>query len=504
MADPLITLDTERTSAQPGGQARVTVTVTNPGTVVEGYQLIVLGPLAPWAEVVPPEVSVYPQQETTAAVVISPPTGTGVPSGVQPFGVIARSTVHADASAVAEGDIEIGEVFGLQPKIIPVTSTGRWRGRHVIQLSNWGNAPAQLRMNAWDQDEALGFYLSPQYVTLPPGGTATVRLSARTKHPMLRGTPTRLPFQVVGERLDAVAGPSPAAGMAYGDPSRPVVDAAFNQKPILSKGVIALLALLLAGIVALVAYFQTRPPIKAEILAPRGAPSKPQMTVISASPDSVALGWAPVDQAQQYNLQHIDPKTDSVTGVEQLQGAVTSYTVTKLPSDTDVCFRLSATANGLTGPLSEKVCAKTAPAVAPPSPTPSAMPSPSPTPSPPSSAPAPNPSGSVTPGDPNTDPIMKQAWIAVATVLPKSAHIEAEAQAQVKALTDAGLQAKYLDSRIYPRLLLAGATPPATPAEESFLVYIGPFPTQADADNQCVNISNVTGQPCVAAQADPP
>ena len=114
MADPLITLDTERTSAQPGGQARVPVTVTNPGTVVEGYQLIVLGPLAPWAEVVPPEVSVYPQQETTAAVVISPPTGTGVPSGVQPFGVIARSTVHADASAVAEGDIEIGQVFGLQ------------------------------------------------------------------------------------------------------------------------------------------------------------------------------------------------------------------------------------------------------------------------------------------------------------------------------------------------------------------------------------------------------
>ena len=80
VADPLITLDTERTSAQPGGQARVTVTVTNPGTVVEGYQLIVLGPLAPWAEVVPPEVSVYPHPETTAAVVISPPTGTGVPS----------------------------------------------------------------------------------------------------------------------------------------------------------------------------------------------------------------------------------------------------------------------------------------------------------------------------------------------------------------------------------------------------------------------------------------
>jgi hypothetical protein len=506
VADPLISLDTERTSAQPGGQARVSITVTNPGTVVEGYQLQVLGPLAPWAEVVPPEVSVYPQQETTAAVVISPPTGTGVPSGLQPFGVIARSTLDPNASAVAEGDIDIGEVYGLQAKIIPVTSSGRWRGRHVIQLGNWGNAPAQLKMSASDQDAALGFYLSPEYVTLPPGGTATVRLSARTKHPMLRGTPTRLPFQVVGERLDAAAGPLPAVGIGYGDPSRPVVDAALNQKPILSKGVIALLALLLAGIIALIAYLVTRGPIPDEPLAPRGAPPKPQLTATTAGPDSIALTWAPIDQVQQYNLQHVDPKTDSVTGIEQVPGAVNSYTVSKLTPDTDVCFRLSATANGLTGPLSEKVCARTAPPSPSPSPTPPATPTPSPTPipTPSSSAPAPTPSASVTPGDPNTDPIMKQAWIAVASVLPKSAHPEADAQARVTTLTNSGFQAKYLDTRFYPRLLLGGATPRATPTEESFLVYVGPFQTQVDADNLCTAISSATGEPCVSAQPDPP
>src|SRR5829696_7898183 len=160
VADPVISLEVERTSAQPGGQARVSLTVFNPGTLVEGYQLQVLGPLAPWSEVVPPEVSVYPQEEATAAVVFSPPTGTGVPSGLQPFGVIARSTVDLQASAVAEGDIEIGQVFGLQAKIIPVTSSGRWRGRHVIQISSQGTAPSRLRMTASDPDAALGFYLS--------------------------------------------------------------------------------------------------------------------------------------------------------------------------------------------------------------------------------------------------------------------------------------------------------------------------------------------------------
>ena len=176
MADPLISLDTEHASAQPGGQARVTVTVTNPGTVVEGYRLQVLGPTAAWAEVVPPEVSVYPQQDVTAAVVFSPPTGTSAPGGLQPFGVIARSTLDPQVSAVAEGDVEIGAVYGLQAKIVPVTSAGRWRGRHVIQLSNWGNAPAQLRMVASDPDDAIGFYVSPEIVNLPPGGQASVRI----------------------------------------------------------------------------------------------------------------------------------------------------------------------------------------------------------------------------------------------------------------------------------------------------------------------------------------
>ena len=40
----------------------------------------------------------------------------------------------------------------------------------------------------------------------------------------------------------------------------------------------------------------------------------------------------------------------------------------------------------------------------------------------------------VTPGDPNTDPVMKQAWIAVASVLPKSANFEAAAQTAVQDL----------------------------------------------------------------------
>ena len=131
VADPLIGLESKRASVQPGGQAQIAVTITNPGTVVEGYRLQVLGPAAAWAQVVPPEVSVYPQQSASIAVVFSPPSGTTAMGGTYPFGVIAAATLDPKSSAVAEGDVDVAKVFGLQAKIVPVTSAGRWRGRHT-------------------------------------------------------------------------------------------------------------------------------------------------------------------------------------------------------------------------------------------------------------------------------------------------------------------------------------------------------------------------------------
>jgi hypothetical protein len=513
MADPLISLDTEHAAVQPGGQVRVTVTVTNTGNLVEGFWLQVLGPAAAWAEVVPPEISVYPQQDATAAVILSPPSDGSALSGLLPFGVLASSTLDANTSAAAEADLEIGELHSLQAKIIPVTSTGRWRGRHVIQLSNWGNSQAQLQMVARDPDDALGFYVSPSYVDLPPGGQATVRLSARTKRPFLRGTAVRIPFQVIGEPLDGGTQPPPA--VPYGDPSRPVIDAALNQKPILSRGLLTLLVLLVAGVVALVAFALTRTETAVPDLYPRGAPPKGVLRVVAVTPTSVSLAWDPVALAERYDLQQIDPSSKNVIKNNPLDAALTGTDVVGLPSAKEVCFRLSVTRAKITGPPSDPVCATTAAAPTsptPPAPTPTASDpatpaAPSPTPTPTTSAPTPTPTFS--PGDPNTDPIMKQQWIAVADELPKTAA-ESDVQIHVQQLTAAGIPAKYLDTVHYPRLVIYSTTPPPvttptpTPAG-SWVVFVGPFPSQTDADAQCSQIiANQGSATCFTAQADPP
>ena len=147
------------------------------------------------------------------------------------------SEVEGGGSAVAEGDLDVGSVAGLQAKLTPIASSGRWSGRHTLTISNWGNAPARLRITPEDPDQALGFLVSPEVVDVPLGGEAISRLKVRTRHPTLRGAAQRLPFQVACEpdAAGGVAGPVPSRR----DPGRPVVDGAFNQKPILTRMVVA-------------------------------------------------------------------------------------------------------------------------------------------------------------------------------------------------------------------------------------------------------------------------
>ena len=124
MTDPIIRLEQTALTVEPGGQTTTVVTVRNLGSIVEGFRLDALGEdVAEWTSISPPEVQVYPEQEATAVVVFAPPQGTR--SGTFPFAVRAESVVDAEVSALAEGDLAIGRVFGLQSKITPVTSSGR-------------------------------------------------------------------------------------------------------------------------------------------------------------------------------------------------------------------------------------------------------------------------------------------------------------------------------------------------------------------------------------------
>ena len=223
MEEPVLTMDVRRLRAEPGGQAQLSVQVKNPGHLVESFHMDVVGLDPSWWQVHPPELAVYPGKEESAVVLLKPPENAQAPDEALPFGVRAVSTLDAQRTVVEEGDLEIGRVLDLQASITPVTSRGRWSGRHTITYQNWGNSPAHLRLTVSDKDEELGFRLEPEQVSVPVGGSATARLRVRPRNPFMRGQPVHRPFQVVGESAGAAAPPPgvPRSAAARAGRARP-------------------------------------------------------------------------------------------------------------------------------------------------------------------------------------------------------------------------------------------------------------------------------------------
>ncbi len=305
MTDPVVALEPTDLTVEPGGQIRAEITVRNPGTVVEGYRIEVLGetpdqgPPA-WAQVYPAELRVFPKESGTATLVFAPPTASASAGGRFAFGVRVASTLETERSAVAEGDLEVGRVFGLQATMTPTTSTGRWRGYHVIRYTNWGNTAARLRVTASDPDERLGFFLRPDEVDLPLGGKAEVRLTVRTRKPFLRGPQTRLPFEVVGEQ-DGVPRQQPAHPMVS-DPSRPVANGALMQKPVLSKAVVVL-AMACVAVLAGALVLAFKQPKKAAQFGTGSAPLPPTGVAAARVRNGIELSWSAPQNVSGYQLR---------------------------------------------------------------------------------------------------------------------------------------------------------------------------------------------------------
>jgi hypothetical protein len=366
--DPVVTVEDPDVAVEPGGQVTVRVRVRNRSSIVEGFRLDVLGEAAAWAQVHPPEVEVRPQEEAQTVVVFAPPAGTGSRAGQVAFGVRAVSRVDPTASAVAEGDLRVGSVSLSQATLTPVTSRGRFSGRHRIEMSNWGNASVRLHLEVGDPDEALGFLIVPDVLDLPIGTTGRARLKVRARKPFFRGLPVRRPFKVVGRPVvvgaDGPGGPgAPGGPLPFGfDPAVPSVDGAFEQRPLLGRTVVAVAVLGLAAAGA-AGYLSTRAGDDpgAEAVAP---PVPEAFAAQALSHDTVRLTWQPGQRVDGYKLYTVDPSTATTpepraSAVTDLPGDQGQIDVGDLAPATRHCYQLAAVRNEVTSARTPAGCVDT-------------------------------------------------------------------------------------------------------------------------------------------------
>jgi beta-lactam-binding protein with PASTA domain len=191
-----VTMEPDDLTIDPGSQVTTKVTVRNLGTRVEEFELIVQGPGADFATVIPATVSVYPDVEQRAVVRFAPLRGPQSPAGVSTFEVVARSVVHSDVRDVARGRLTVTAFEDLQAVLKPESSRGRQPARHLVSVTNGGNTPVNSQVAFTDQDKVLTFEPPNTAVTLQPGGTAEVPVLLNGPRRWF-GRTERLPFAAV-------------------------------------------------------------------------------------------------------------------------------------------------------------------------------------------------------------------------------------------------------------------------------------------------------------------
>jgi hypothetical protein len=232
----LASIEPAELQVEPGAEASLVVRVRNRGTIVDRFDVAVVGPMAPWASVDPPALRLFPDQESEARVAFRPPRASTPGADTYPFGIAVRAASDPADSVVEEGRISVAPFVELAAEIVPQTSRGSRSGSHDINVLNRGNAVAEVAVRASDPDRLLTFDVRPPRMGLKPADSGSIRTIARPKDTFLLGSPKRVPFFV---HVD-----EPAAGSQQ-------ISATLEQRPIIPGWVKPLAGLAVAGLAAI-------------------------------------------------------------------------------------------------------------------------------------------------------------------------------------------------------------------------------------------------------------
>ncbi len=260
----LVHLQPATVALVPGDTATVAVRIRNTGTVVDEFDLGVVGDAQGWSAVDPAVISLFPGAEGDATITFTPPRLPSVPAGSMPFGLRVRSKEDPAGSIVEEGALDIAPFHEVSAELVPRTSRGSTGATHDVAVDNRGNVALEAALTALDADRLLAFDVRPPSVVAGPGAAVFAKVRVQPRRRFWRGTPVARPFQ-----LQVTVADTPPV----------TIDGTLLQTPILPSWTVRALLIALALIVAAVVLWLTvlRPTIEstarneaADVLAEAG------------------------------------------------------------------------------------------------------------------------------------------------------------------------------------------------------------------------------------------
>jgi hypothetical protein len=190
-------LERAEVSVDPGTEGTVQLRVRNNGNVVDQMTFEVVGTAAPWIDVEPPSVSLFPGAEETVIVRFAPPRQPDVVPGPTPFGVRVLSHEDPEGSVVEEGVVDVGLFAQRSIELYPVMQRGRRRGSYDVAVDNRGNAPIDVSFAGSDPEGTCRYVFAAEGLQIAPGAAAINKLRVVPVKSFWSGPPKTHQFQVI-------------------------------------------------------------------------------------------------------------------------------------------------------------------------------------------------------------------------------------------------------------------------------------------------------------------
>ncbi|WP_411120132.1 hypothetical protein [Streptomyces sp. 058-1L] len=193
----IVLLLEDDTPAEPGEETRRPVQICNSGSVVDRFELDIVGEAKSWIRVEPAEVNVFPDHSVGAELIFTPPRSAEIAAGAVPFALRVMSHEDLEGSVVEEASVTVGAYTDFGVKLVPTTRRARFGARFNAVVDNRGNAPLKVQLYATDAETQLRFTLPYKEIDVARGKGAVAPVKARPVTWQWRGADVSLPFQVL-------------------------------------------------------------------------------------------------------------------------------------------------------------------------------------------------------------------------------------------------------------------------------------------------------------------
>jgi beta-lactam-binding protein with PASTA domain len=191
-------------AVEPGGRMSIQALVRNQSSIVDNYDIAVVGLPDGWWSVSPPTVYLVPMgsrgtYEQEIEVRIHPPRTADAQARTWPFDVVVSSRAHAAQAAAAPANVEVVPYHDLRTDLQPDRRRGRRKARFTFAAENRANSHIDVAFTAADADGECQFHFAQPAVTIAPGERVEVPLIVRPPRNLWLGRPIDRQFEATAQ-----------------------------------------------------------------------------------------------------------------------------------------------------------------------------------------------------------------------------------------------------------------------------------------------------------------